>query len=267
MSSYGFKAANANGELVIDGEYKNFCLFGTGEAIFSTSFTNHSPSYFYSGKGSATISNPGTTPIIAWKAQSRPTAIVPTSLTTLDCYAGENTAGSTIIPYAIFRQANAADIPSGSYGLALYNSSNELIWHSFKKWMKVYGVYPISWDTWNYTYSQTVAVQDAVNHYFIISPMLTGLSYFGADGQWWDSAQGKYISVPYVYLQKLITMLTMIDATHIKVGWGSYDRSYTGIIITPYPDRNTPQFLTPISIVVQNRQAGAQQVYLIEVGY
>lgn len=218
MSDYGFKCLNTNYEVQVDGGFPNFSL--VSESSLSVNFTSI-PQYgslpgYANGKATISIGNTVTQPLIAWKVGADPTAIIPTSMTSFDAYTsgniGQNINKNVTIPYAIFRQANAGDIPSNSFGLAVFNASGHLVWHSCRPWMKIIGVYSVPWSR---NMNSNVTVQDAANNYFVLTPLTWSDGGFtGLDGTWW--------------YQNYVTLLSKVNSTTVNVNWWTTDVHHVG---------------------------------------
>jgi len=177
--SYGIKIHNENGDVQVDGEYSNYMLTGTGTVTPFYSDAYHDAMFSFPDYGDI--------PIIGIKPTSKGAAIATTNSTTsafcissssnynLDCARNFYT---TPITYAIFNKAKPIPL-SGKYGIAIYNSSGDIVFDSERKWMRI-----ISSNTVRLyrapVYGPTSAVLNVVNadaNYFAISPNLVGILF------------------------------------------------------------------------------------------
>jgi hypothetical protein len=83
--------------------------------------------------------------------------------------------GSASIPYVIFTEPTALEIPSGDYGIAIYNAAGELCFHNSRSWWRVVSVNSF-WSPYNtgaVGEGTNINVVDANNNYFLLRPHTT----------------------------------------------------------------------------------------------
>lgn len=158
MADYGIQIKNYGGEIQIDGTYKNFALNQEG----STSVSGQTVDVNFTD-----VSSP---PILAIRPNAQ-----------LCCVQKFSKSGSNFVDARVFNEywpANAftlywavfiggyvATLPT--YGLIIRNSSNEIVFSSADKWLKIVGVYSGS-------EGDSVTVVDADN-YFLMYPFSSSL--------------------------------------------------------------------------------------------
>lgn len=164
--SYGFIVRNTSDEIQIDGENINFCLLQTGTiALPSGSASGVTHAYL-------TFANTVVAPLIGLKLSTSFFCVNHNynSLTQSRVLA-DNATQIRTIPFIIFKQANASDIPTSSYGFVIKNSSNEVVFHNAVHPLKIisFNRVPRSVISGHGSYIDKTVV-DADNNYFILTP-------------------------------------------------------------------------------------------------
>lgn len=160
--SYGLMIYNNDLEIQMDGTYKNFSLHDSGLWSLSPRWEWHS--------FSPTI-NP---PMIV----TRPSETYYTA-GNFDKNASYEYVGQYVwaddyftLPYIVFTEASVSEIPSGAYGLAVYNDSGNLVFHSHNKWCRIISITTFSTpDAVLPEETIDITVEDADNNYFILRPL------------------------------------------------------------------------------------------------
>jgi len=182
--SYGIKIHNENGDVQVDGEYSNYMLTKTGSIT---------PFYSSPYKDAIlTFPDYGNIPIIGVKPSIGGCAVATTnSRTSAFCISTSSTNPLASVrhdcgrsfytnpfEYAIFNKASPTPL-SGKSGIAIYNSSGNIVFDSERKWMRVISSQTVrlyrksSYGPTNLTLN----VNNADENYFLVNPNLVGIRY------------------------------------------------------------------------------------------
>ena len=203
--SYGIYINNINGETQVDGEYSNFSLFETHSQQIGAYDTN--------GIKVFSFTDAGELPLLAVKPTSTQyKALIPKSSS--DCYAVSSDVTEPIV-YMVFTKAKSSEkIPTGSYGINIYNSSGNVVFHNNKKWLRIFSTNIISPPSaGNYT---DVTVVDADNNYFILTPQFWNMLCPAPNGP----------ILFYAGFIKKINTTTIRYYNYIYYAFGTYDYEY-----------------------------------------
>lgn len=164
--AYGLTIYNDNNEIQVDGTYKNFSLHDSGSWSVSSGFGWYNFSATTKPPILA-IRPPGTFCLAAQYQRNASLEYYTTKI-----YAD----GSITLPYIVFTEAAISEIPSGAYGLAVYNEYGNLVFHNYNKWCRLISsittTNPLHSDcSGNPGDSVDVTVEDADNNYFILRPL------------------------------------------------------------------------------------------------
>jgi len=165
MADYGLLIKNTGGGIQIDSTYKNYVVLAAGSGGLTVGWQK-----------SVDITDTNKVPIVAVRPSS----------TEFACLYGFGKSGSDFITAKLASGANAHTIywkefveglsnSLPAYGLVIYNSSGDVVFHSDDTPMIILGV-----DTGSYSYTpgsfvmeyDDVTVNDADNNYFLLHPVL-----------------------------------------------------------------------------------------------
>ncbi len=164
--AYGLTIYNDNNEIQVDNTYMNFSLHDSGSWSASKGWgwydfapTPNPPVVAVSPPG-------GTVYLIVGQFQKNANG----EYCSTKMYIGT----SATVPYIVFTQAAVSEIPSGAYGLAIYNASGDLVFHNHNKWCRIISniIFPnvLAPDCSSST-SVNKTVEDADNNYFLLRPL------------------------------------------------------------------------------------------------
>ena len=163
---YGIEIYNTSGETQVDGAYKNFSLHDSG--------TWNAPTN--GGVESISFSPTSTAPIVAINPADGDLCNVTNYETDSNGdynkvigYAKDPGSYPSGIPFIVLTEAGVNEI-NGSYGLAIYDASGELVFHNFNKWCRLVSYQTVS-------QGSNVGVVNANNNYFILRPCCFGTRY------------------------------------------------------------------------------------------
>ena len=194
MSDYGLLLKNSDEETQIDSTYKNYSLHSTMTGTVNYNETD------------VNTTDTKKVPIVAYKP----------STSNFCCHIGFVKSGSTFthakflggvnelsIPLRVYVEGQVNSLPT--YGLIVWNSSGEVVFHSNDTPMNIVGVYSNSL-AWNAGSGYIdVTVDDATNNYFILVPTYPQYIDYVLDGFFDDF---------YFYTRGL----KKINSTTIRVG-------------------------------------------------
>ena len=205
--SYGFIVKNTENEIVVDGEYSNYCLSESG-IVTGINYTLQSLTY------PVNYTNTGIPPIVAFKSGSSYRSIRSNNSITQGQVFAQAPDGVSI-PYKVFRKLKNSDSSSPGYGISVFNPASELVFTSNKRFLRIATFHSFTSPLMDQ--SIDITVNDAVNNYFVVSPLSIGMR-----------------TIPYSFIYFYATMICTINPTTIRV-------SYTPFFGDPYdhPDPRT----------------------------
>lgn len=187
MPSYGLIIYNDNYEVQVDGLYRNFSLHDSGSWSLSDGWEWY---------GFTPTINP---PIIA----TQPLGIFHVGGNCLKNNSYEyyvfgvyGTNGYTL-PYLVFTESEVNEIPSGAYGLAVYNEYGNLVFHTNNKWCRLISF--SSFSTPDVNSYVDITVEDADNNYFLLRPLARA-----SDGRYLYQVMMKKINSTTIRVEGLI---------------------------------------------------------------
>ncbi len=219
---YGFWAANKNGDVQIDGKYQNLKYLTAG--TWSLPAPDWPSNCTWSSHGECAnklnlvsfpevtrppvigIRPPGDSDTHVWQNGLQPGSGVYNSTYVANCvYWSECPGKATDVDYIIFVPGEVSDVPSGQYGLAVWNAEGKLVYHNYDSWLRIIshtvfsnpmgggcaaGVSGDGFDDNAKGDRIDISVEDAYNNYFVLRPQTT--HYYRAEHiheyqQRWDN--------------------------------------------------------------------------------
>lgn len=220
MSDYGMIIKNNSSQIQIDSTYKNFTLHST-----------------YSGTFNSVAENFAISPdVLDWETENIMVAFIPVDSCfihqTLLRYGAYDTppptyywigptfssdnAGSFTFYWALFREGQTNPAPSSDYGLIIYNSNGDIVYHSNDEPFKIIDIYTGSLPTGD-DYDN-IDVEDTGN-YFMMLP--TDCYYFEVSSGWY---------------QRFTRGLKKIDSNTVRIGQFMVGEGGTGLDDGMYDD-------------------------------
>ena len=169
---YGIRVKNVGGQIQLDGEYKNLTIHS------SSSLTIPALSVYPAWTSTVDITNvpiasvPFFRPLTSEYLNIQGFVFSGNEIDKLGIFRDDNAAEGATLYYRFYYLGALTSLPTGSYGMRVFNSSGTEIFNSGNSLLRLYTHtatlnYSIDPDSYNYT---DVTVSDADNNYFLMTP-------------------------------------------------------------------------------------------------